>query len=197
MQSVKVKDLMVPLHEYTTVSQDATLGEALVILENAQKEIDPSRSRHRIILVDDMNKDVVGETTIRDILRVLEPQDRKLPNIGVRSSAGYGEESSTGYGEEFMKVIEELPLWTEPLKSICVKATKLKVRDIMYVPSDVEYVDDCATLADVVHQVLGGDQHFLFTMRDNRIMGILRRTDVFRKIREKAKDYEICLQMES
>ena len=189
MQSSKVKDLMVPLHEYATVSQEATLGKALVISENAQKEIDLSRSRHRTILVIDMNENVVGEITALDILRVLEPQYGKLQNIEVRSSAGYG--------EEFMNVNEELPLWNELLMCICAKATKLKVKDIMYVPSDVEFVDDCATLGDVVHQVLAAHQHFLFTTRDNRIMGLLRRTDVFGKLREKTKGCEICLQTDS
>ena len=46
---------MVPLSEYATVSEDATLFEAVSELEKAQEEFDHTRYRHRAILVmDDM-----------------------------------------------------------------------------------------------------------------------------------------------
>jgi hypothetical protein len=37
MKSYSVKDLMVPLSEYATVSEDATLYEAVLSLEEARK----------------------------------------------------------------------------------------------------------------------------------------------------------------
>jgi hypothetical protein len=38
MKNFRVKDLMVPLSEYATVDEDATLYEAVVALEKAQEE---------------------------------------------------------------------------------------------------------------------------------------------------------------
>ena len=49
MQQMKIKSLMVPLKEYATVSQDATLFEAVMALEEAQKKI-VEGYKHRAIL---------------------------------------------------------------------------------------------------------------------------------------------------
>ncbi len=53
MKSYSVKDLMVPLSEYATVSEDATLYEAVLSLERAQENFEDkhTRYRHRAILV--------------------------------------------------------------------------------------------------------------------------------------------------
>ena len=40
MKSYSVKDLMVPLSEYATVSEDATLYEAVLSLEEAQEKFE-------------------------------------------------------------------------------------------------------------------------------------------------------------
>lgn len=47
MKTITVKDLMVPLEEYATVHEGATLYEAA--LEKAQMEFDQTRYRHRAI----------------------------------------------------------------------------------------------------------------------------------------------------
>ncbi len=53
MKTFTVLDLMVPLSEYATVSDDASLCDAIVALEKAQEEFDQTRYRHRAILVFD------------------------------------------------------------------------------------------------------------------------------------------------
>ncbi len=42
METIFVKDLMVPLEGYATVPQEATLREAVLALEKAQMALDPS-----------------------------------------------------------------------------------------------------------------------------------------------------------
>jgi CBS domain containing-hemolysin-like protein len=44
LEKLIVKELMVPLSRYATVSEDATLGEAVKTLKQAQKDFD----RHAI-----------------------------------------------------------------------------------------------------------------------------------------------------
>ena len=48
-----VKDLMVPLSEYATVTEGSTLFEAVMALEKAQEEFDSNHSKyhHRAVLV--------------------------------------------------------------------------------------------------------------------------------------------------
>ena len=49
MKTVTVKELMVPLAQYATVSEDATLLEAVIALKKAQEGFDQTRYRHRAI----------------------------------------------------------------------------------------------------------------------------------------------------
>jgi len=58
MKITTVRDLMVPLEEYATVPEEATLFEAVVALEQAQESLDRNRYKylHRSVLVYDKNK---------------------------------------------------------------------------------------------------------------------------------------------
>ena len=53
-----VRDLMVPLDEYATVGEEATLWEAVIALEKAQEDLDRSfyKYLHRAILVLDKER---------------------------------------------------------------------------------------------------------------------------------------------
>jgi sodium-dependent dicarboxylate transporter 2/3/5 len=51
MKNIMVKDLMVPLAEYATVDEEASLFEAVCALEQAQQTFDREKYRHRAVLV--------------------------------------------------------------------------------------------------------------------------------------------------
>ena len=53
MEKIKVRDLMVPLDQYVCVSEDATLYEAVVELEEAQAKGASTGYPHRAVLVCD------------------------------------------------------------------------------------------------------------------------------------------------
>ena len=57
MESMKVKDLMIPLAEYPTVNEDSTIYEAILTLEDTHKQSERDY-KHRAILVLDKNKDI-------------------------------------------------------------------------------------------------------------------------------------------
>ena len=63
MKTIKVADLMVPLSEYATVSDDASLYDAVMALEKSQEKYTYTHSqyRHRAILVLDKSKKVIGK----------------------------------------------------------------------------------------------------------------------------------------
>jgi CBS domain-containing protein len=61
VKNYTVKELMIPLSEYATVTVGATLYEAVLALEEAQLDFDLTRYRHRAILVLDERGDVVGK----------------------------------------------------------------------------------------------------------------------------------------
>lgn len=172
MKTYKIKDLMVPMSEYATVSEEATLYEAVLALEKAQEEFDHTRYRHRAVLISDRPGHVVGKLSQLDVLRALEPKYREM-----QAGGGIGR---FGFSRQFMKsMLEQYRLLDSPLREICRKAADQKVKAIMYTPSEGEYVDEEAGLDEAIHQLVLGHHQSLLVTREDQIVGILRLTDVF------------------
>jgi len=181
MKDYQVKDLMVPLSEYATVSEDATLFDAVKALEKAQEDFDHTRYRHRAVLILDGNGKVIGKLSQLDVLKALEPKyDEMLDRRRLRSF---------GFTKDFMKsMLEDYQLFDSPLEDICRKAGEQNVTKFMYSISKGEYIAESATLDEAIHQfVLGRHQSLLVTKGDS-ILGILRLTDVFAAVYHTMKD---------
>lgn len=178
-----VKEVMIPLSEYATVSEDATLCEAVLALEEAQKKLDHTQYRHRAVLIYNKNRQVVGKVSQLDILRALEP---KYNDIEASKSA-----HRFGFSKQFLKnMFEQFDLWQEPLADICRKAVKWKVKTFMYTPTEGEYVDQNASLNEAIHQLVMGHHQSLLVVGNKEIVGILRLTDVFKEVCEMIKSCE-------
>ena len=183
MQQMKIKDLMVPLKEYATVSQDASLFEAVMALEEAQKKITEGY-KHRAILALDKDGNVVGKVSQLDVLRGLEPKYNEIGDVKSLSKWGLTEK----FIQSMMKHYE---LWEKPLDDICTKAAELKVKDVMYKPKEGEYVSQDATVDAAIHQLIVGHHQSLLVTEGNKIVGILRLTDVFKAVCERIKTCNI------
>ena len=183
MKSYSVKELMVPLSEYATVAEDATLYDAVLALEDAQENFEDkhTRYRHRAILM--LNKDgqVVGKLSQLDVLKALEPKYQEKIQ---------GQESHRlGISKAFMKsVFEDYKLFTNPLDDICRKAGEQPVKIFMHAPSEGEYVSEDEPLEAAIHQLVMGQHQSLLVTRDEKIVGILRLTDVFAEVFHKMKE---------
>lgn len=180
MKTHRVKNLMVPLEEYATVNENASLFEAIFELERIQAKFDPARYRHRAILVLDDRGHVVGKVSQLDILRSLEPkyEEMQQPQGQYR----------TGFTRQFMKsLLDNYDLWQKPMDDICKKAVQRKVKAFMYTPSEGELVDENASLDEAIHQLVMGQQQALLVVRKDEIVGILRLTDVFATVSKAIK----------
>ena len=186
MTDLIVKDLMVPLEEYATVDEEATLYEAVTALEEAQEECDRSLYKylHRAILVLDKGKKVVGKISQLDVLRALEPKYMEMGDPGKLSR--------TGFSPQFMKsMLEQYALWDRPLNQICSKATNIKVKVFMHTPTEGEYIQENAALGEAIHQLVMGHHQSLLVTGERKIVGILRLTDVFMNIFEEMRACQI------
>lgn len=179
MKSILVKELMVPLSEYAIVNEEATLSEALDALEKAQEQFDKSKYRHRAILVCEKNTNkVVGKLSQLDVIRSLEPKYEQFMEEKNSPRTGH-----FGFSPQFMKgILEQYELWYEPLKDICGKAGKQKVKEVMHTLTAGEYVKEDANLGEAIHQIIMGHHQSLLVTKDEDIVGILRLTDVFKEI---------------
>jgi CBS domain-containing protein len=177
MEIITVEDLMVPIEEYVTVNEDATLYEAVKALEKAQEELDRKRYHylHRAILVLDKNGKVLGKISQLDVLRALEPKYKGMGDMRHLSR--------TGFSLDFIKsMMEKYALCEIPFTEMCGKAANLKVKEYMYTPEEGEYVEADASLCEAIHILVIGQHQKLLATRDGEIVGILRLTDVFKEV---------------
>lgn len=183
MKSYSVKDLMVPLSEYATVTKDATLYDAVLSLEEAQENFKDkhTRYRHRAILILDKDGGVIGKLSQLDVLRALEPKYTDMIE---------GEGSHRfGFTKKFMQsMLEDYNLFADPLDDICRKAGEQNVKTFMYTPTEGEYVSEDASIDIAIHQLILGHHQSLLVARDKKIVGILRLTDVFAAVFHKMKE---------
>ena len=184
MKETIVKSMMVPLSEYVTVSKDATLQDAVLALEQANSDFDPTQHRHRGILIYDENKKIVGKIGQIDILRALEPKYEDILNSDAIARMGL----SPMYQKS---VVEQYMLWNKPMNDICSKAAELKVESFMQAPTEGEYIDENASLDNAIHQLIIGKHLSLLVTRDKEIVGILRLIDVFMAVVDNIKACEI------
>ena len=185
MEQMRVKDLMVPIEEYATVSQDATLLEAVLALEHAQEKLDRMRYSylHRAILVCDQNNKIIGKISQLDVLMALEPQYQKMGESRTLSRAGFS--------PQFLQsIMEQFSLLSDSLINVCRTAANRKVKSFMYTPGEGEYVEENASLPEAIHQLVMGHHQSLLVTRGEGIVGILRLTDVFKAVFQTMKTCE-------
>jgi CBS domain-containing protein len=175
VKTIKVKELMVTLQDYATVQRGATLREAVFALEKAQLSLDPSRHKHRAILVLDESGKVVSKIVMKDILVALEPNYGKVEGIEVLERSGYSPDL-------IKSMLKDNILWSEPLQFVRERATELKVSDFIQAPSEGEYIDENATLDEAIHQLVAYPYQSLLVTSGDEVVGILRLSDVFSKI---------------
>jgi len=183
MEDMRVKDLMVPIEEYATVSEDATLFEAVMALETAQEALDLEKYKylHRAVLAYDKNKEIVGKLSQFDALRALEP---KYVDMGDLRSI-----TRAGFSPDFLKeMIDKHALWNQPAENMCRQAMNRKVKDFMHIPTAGEFIRENAHMREAAHLLVMGQHHSLLVTRDKDIVGILRLTDVFMTVFQYMKE---------
>ncbi len=180
MKTRTIKEIMVPLEEYVTITEDASLFDAVILLEKALEDSSYKRYPHRGILVfDEKRKNIIGKVGQQDIVKALEPKYDTMLN---EKSAVH----RLGFSLEFEEnILEQYKFWDISFDDIDKEASQIKVRDFMYTPAKGEYVTTGTTLAEAIHKLLIGRHQSLLVTKEGRIVGILRLTDVFMCVFEK------------
>jgi len=175
MKNIKVKELMIPLDEYATVSEEATLSDAVIALEEAQRRFDQERDRHRAVLVYDRNRKIIGKISRFDVIRSLEPKYEEIGDLNAISRFGWS--------PEFIKsMLKNYGLWEKPMQDICRKASQKRVKDIMVNYSEGECIAADASMDEAIHLLVMGHLQSLLVTSGTEIIGILRLSDVFKEV---------------
>ena len=177
MDDFKVKDLMVPLSEYASVPESASLYEAIAALEKAQTEFDHTKYRHRAVMVLDAGGHVIGKLSQLDVLRALESTVTP-PSPGMDEILLYG--FSPGFIRKWRL---EKRVLQSPLTRVCGVVGQLKAKDFMQSPTEGEFVGIDENIDAAIHRLVSGSHlSLIVTGADGQIAGILRLTDVFAAI---------------
>ena len=182
MDDLKVRDLMLLLKEYATVSSDATIQEALVSLSKSQLGLTNSRHHHRAILALDARGRVVGKLSHWAILRSLEPQFFREADV----------ESlvASGLSQEFIdSMIDNSRQVQTSLKSLCAAAATIKVKDAM-APVD-ERIEADAPLIEAIHLLTQSRAQSVLVTEGGETAGILRASDLFEEVADLIRAGEI------
>ena len=182
MKATKVADLMIPTEKYPSVSHNAMLREALVILSESEKVCSVGKSWPRGVLVLNDKGQVVGKVSYWDILKALEPKYKSLGDAKVLCQCGWS--------ASFIKsMVQNYDLLTKPLSDACAIASKIQVRHVMttlcekeLLRHEQELVDYNGSLDEVIHLLVIGNLMALYVRKGKHIVGVVRLSDVFHKI---------------
>jgi hypothetical protein len=165
---MKIKELMTPISEYTTLGTEATLSETVAAL---------AQSKHHDVLVTTADGSLAGILTMTDILATLEPSYKRL--LGRELD---GETLTNKYVADIFK---EFGLWSDTLTELCRKSLDVKIGDAMYVPAEVEYLDEEDSIEFGVHHYITGVHQPLIVRRGKEVTGVLRLANVFDEIKKR------------
>jgi CheY-like chemotaxis protein len=163
----KARDIMIPLEEYTTVDEDATVKEGVEALRKSFESFASTgkimETGHRSILVFDRKGSISGILSIMDLIVAIRPSYLSAPKPTMADALQYS------------------PMFWSGLFTIQTKALlKKKVKDIMSDPPLT--VDEEANLMEVSDLLYTRNARRLGVTRKGEIVGIVREQEIFFEI---------------
>jgi DNA-binding response OmpR family regulator len=166
----KVKDIMTHIEDYSTVSVNTTVKEAIMELLNSLNElVTSSRIREtgqRALLVFDEKKNLAGVLSIKDLIKEVRPFYLSIPKSSMAESVRFSHVMTSGWDE----------LFTIQLKALADK----KVGELTLEPTPM--IDENANLMEVADMLFKTKQTRLIVTSGKKAVGILREQDLFFEI---------------
>lgn len=173
-----VREFMVPKDEYITISDSASLFDAVMELNKHQKE--KGDKAHSTILVRDDSGKIISHLNIYDVMRGIEPKYNQVSGL---SRFGIS-------GDLVEQIFRESAPWANPLEDLCSKAPQIIVRDIILKFSKAETIRIDDNLNSAIHKIVVNQLRSLMVFDENKeFAGIIRSFDLFNLIRSQI---EVC-----
>ncbi|WP_028584598.1 CBS domain-containing protein [Desulfogranum mediterraneum] len=182
MEKICVKDLMVPISEYATVTVGTSLIDAVLALEAAQEAYSSSKYEHRAILVLDENHTVIGKIGQLRILKAIETRYDLGCDVEKLSRFKFSDQYIADKCEQYRL---EGPILDE--ESFRTTANK-KVEEFMQRPTSGEFVSEESSLDMAIHKLVAGPHLSLLVTKEEEIVGILKIGDVFASVFHKMRN---------
>ena len=171
----KVKDRMIHVNNYPTVTKDSTLREAALALRSSFCELETgmcTEAGPRTVLVIDEKENLVGILDFRSFLRTLIPEiagglSEKLTSLGV--SMTFAEADAWSLDESKVD-----------FNARVLKNAETKVSDIMLKIRGTIEADD--SLMDALKMIFRKKITVLPVCDGEKLVGVLRDTDLFLEV---------------
>jgi predicted transcriptional regulator len=172
MEGVKrIREIMIPVTQYPSVRDNATLRDAIAVIRGAELEVDLKRSLPRVILVFDGIDVLVGYIRRRDIMRGLEP------NFLVSQPLEYRQKL---FDVSVDPNLSELT-HDRVVKGIQSQADR-PVSDVMRPLEATINADDHVMKA--VYEMVSLNVSLIPVLHEGQLVGVVRSVDVFRELAE-------------
>lgn len=169
MKKTTARAVMVALEKYPHVPEDATLAEAVAVLEESQIEKGGWISMPRVVLVLGEGNQLLGRMRRRDILRGLGPSFLTAPTA---------EHQEKHFDVQIDALLTEL-MSDEDVDKIRRRSSK-PVSEVMRPFEATVDVND--SLLTVIREMVQQDEHLLPVLEDGKVVGVARTVDVLREI---------------
>ncbi len=169
MPTRRIGEIMIPIEQYPSVRDTATLREAIAAIEGVQLEVDLRKSLPRVLLVFDAIDVMVGYVRRRDIMRGLEPRSMVSQPLDYRKKP---------FDVGIDPNLSELS-YDRALKGILEQAER-PVTEVMR-PNEV-LIDSEDHLMKAVYEMVSNNLSHLPVIRDGHLVGVVRSVDVFHEL---------------
>jgi CBS domain-containing protein len=168
-----VKDLMVPISEYATVVVGTALIDAVKTLDKAQEAYTMSKYQHRAVLVLDETGRIVGKISQLRALKAIQPE--------FKSNSEIQQLKEFNFSDNYISKLRDLYRSHGKVvsKHSLREASTKKVEEFMQTPTPGEFVAEDCSLDAAIHRLVAGTHLSLLVTRDDKIVGVLRISDVF------------------
>lgn len=170
--------MMIPRDSFPVVRENATLLEALEVLETAQQSLPEGRQPYRAVLVVNSEGEITGKIGQLAFLKALEPKYAALGDLDQLARAGVSDEAQS-------LMMEHFRFFQDDIKDLCRMARMVLAKDAMH--PLIESVEENASLNDALHQIVFYQTLSVLVTRQGKIVGILRLSDLFEEIAQQMK----------
>ena len=168
-----VKDVMIPIEDYTTLNVDQTVREAMLKLRTSFSLKVPTSSimetGHRSVLIFDSKGEVKGVLTIKDLLNAIMPKYLSAPKPTMADSIQYSPMFWSGmFTKEFKNILDN------------------NVEDIMSPPP--LSIDSSSNLMEAAYMMVYNRVRRLVVRDKGKVTGMIREQDLFFEMERIQKD---------
>lgn len=175
-KNLTIRELMAPVGDFPKISENTLFYEVITALDKSLHDFQSGKSKQRTLLVEDGDGNILGKITPKDVVKGLEPQYDKIDSF--TDNIRYG----VPHIVETMK--KDYMLWQKPLDDLCRKAGEIKATNMITRPGELQSVDIGASMDQAFHLFVTTGHDSLYVMENDKIVGLLRFSDVYTAIRE-------------